>query len=436
MHKSCLLIAFLITFLSFSQEGFQFKTDKKKIVIPFKMINNLTIIPLEVNGAKLNFLLDTGVEKTVLFSLDVTDSISFRDVEKIRIKGLGEGEPIDALLAKNNKIKIKNFEDVNHDIYIVLDQNINFSSQLGIPVHGILGFEFFKNYMIKIDYQSKKVIVYNHNNELSQKKLKSYNQIPFTLELQKPYLSAKIIINAKEIPVKLLIDNGSSDALWLFENDQIKVPANYFDDLLGQGISGSIFGKRSRIEQLTVGEKIIDIPTASFPSILSLQNVDLVVGRNGSLGSSILRKFDVVFDYPNKKLYLKNNSNFDDPLNYDMSGLEIQHDGQEWIEDVIPLKTKFESNALQVYEAEKTLKYSFILKPVFKITNVRPNSPADKIGIKKDDKIISIFGNLVYKYKLDEITKILQSDEGRTIKIQIDRKGQILNFKFILKKIL
>ena len=111
---------------SFSQEGFQIKNDKKKVIIPYKTSNNLVILPVSVNGVSLNFLLDTGVENTILFSLEEADSVQFNKVEKIKIRGLGSGDAIDAFKSSENKIEINGYNDINHEIYIILDQNINF----------------------------------------------------------------------------------------------------------------------------------------------------------------------------------------------------------------------------------------------------------------------------------------------------------------------
>jgi hypothetical protein len=44
--------------------------------------------------------------------------------------------------------------------------------------------------------------------------------------------------------VKLLIDVGNSDAIWLFQDVSNKiVPTNNFDDYLGKGFSGDVIGK-------------------------------------------------------------------------------------------------------------------------------------------------------------------------------------------------
>ncbi len=74
----CFLIFFSINI--FAQDGFHFEGKNKKITVPFKLLNNLIIIPVEVNGVRLNFLLDTGVEQSILFSLDETDQIKFEKI--------------------------------------------------------------------------------------------------------------------------------------------------------------------------------------------------------------------------------------------------------------------------------------------------------------------------------------------------------------------
>src|SRR5690606_41472749 len=53
----------------------------------------------------------------------------------------------------------------------------------------------------------------------------------------------------------LLVDSGSGDALWLFENEEgINLPEENFHDFLGYGISGSIYGSRSRIGEINFGK--------------------------------------------------------------------------------------------------------------------------------------------------------------------------------------
>ena len=444
MKKIYFIVILLSAFhFSFSQEGFQFNSEKKKISIPFKISNNLIIIPVNVNGIDLSFLLDTGVDNTILFSLEETDSITFNNVKKIKMRGLGSGEPIDALHSKMNTLKIKGFEDVNHDIFIILDQGINFSSQLGIPVHGIIGYQFFKNHFIELNYKTKKINIYKNAKAFSPKRIKSFEEIPLDIEMKKPYINSLITLNGKEINAKLLIDSGGSDAIWLFQNQAkgIVPPANYFEDFLGNGFSGEINGKRSRVEKIRIGNSTIDNSTISFPDELSIRHVNMDSGRNGSIGSEILKRFHVLFDYENGKIYLKENVDFKEPFNYNMSGLEIGHIGLHWVKEQVVLKANLvtTTNAIHVdlTDASPTsFKYLFSLKPKYEITKVRPNSPAELAGFKKGDVITNINGHYAYQYKLEEILEIMRSDEGKLIRLEVDRKGVIIKGKFQLKKIL
>ena len=171
-----LLPIYLLFFTScgFSQSEFQINNLKHKVVIPFKLINNLIFIPVKVNGEELTFLLDTGVEQTLLFSLDDKNEIKLFEVEKLKLRGLGSKESIDAYKSSKNKVEVKDFVDFNHEIYIVLDQEFNFSSHVGIPVNGIIGNKFFKNHIVEINYDRKKVIVYDHDNRKIKKRLQNY----------------------------------------------------------------------------------------------------------------------------------------------------------------------------------------------------------------------------------------------------------------------
>ncbi|RTY91852.1 PDZ domain-containing protein [Flavobacterium sp. GT3R68] len=441
MKKAFVLI--LICFISiplFAQDGFQFQSNKNKVVIPFQLINNLIFIPIKVNGVELNFLLDTGVDETILFSLEDKDEVRFFNVEKIKLKGLGDEDAIEGLKSSHNKLELPHMLDADHELFIVLDQDFNFSSHVGIPVNGIIGYHFFKNNLVEIDYDRKKVFVYKENKKVSKRIKNKYTSYPISIENNKPYLFASVDIIKKTVPVKLLLDSGNSDAIWLFENraNKIGVPAKNFNDFLGRGFNGDIYGKRARVANFAIDQFRFENPIVAFPNTSSLGNVVFVKDRAGSIGGEIFKRFSVIFDYKNSSLYLKRGRNFDAPFNYNMSGVEIQHQGLQWVQETVQLQTapkgiEFDSSGERI---KNDFKYKFSLKPIYSISNVRKDSPADLSGLKKGDVVISINKSPSYKYSLEQITALLKSEDGKTIEMEVERNNVLMKFKFQLKSML
>ena len=439
--KKCLAFLLLINcqMLIFGQSGFQFETQKSKVVIPFQLINNLIFIPIEVNGIQLNFLLDSGVDETILLSLDDKEEVGFKNVQKIKLKGLGSNEAIEGLKSSNNVLSFKGLVDRNHDVYIVLDQSFNFSSHIGIPVNGIIGYNFFKNNTVEINYNKRKIIVYKDIDKL-KKKLKKYDSSPITIERNKPYLVANVTLNHQEISSKLLIDIGNSDALWLFENKvkNINVPTVNFEDFLGKGFSGDINGFRAKISKFKINNFEFNDPIVAFPDSISIKSVNKVQDRVGSIGGEILKRFNIIFDYSNTIVYLKKSHFYYDEFSYNRSGIELQNEGMQWVQETVNLNTVTLDNTYDI-NGNKTLndfKLKFTLKPIYSISSIRKNSPAEACGLKVGDIIVSIDNVEGYRYTLQTINNLLKAEDGKWLNFVIEREGKILKFKFQLKSIL
>lgn len=425
-----------------AQEGFVFDKGIEKVTVPLILINNLVFIPIKVNGVELNFLLDTGVEETILFSLEDNPDVNFYNSEKITLKGLGSEDAIEGLKTTNNILDMDGLTSHNQLIYVILDQSFNLSSQIGIPVNGIIGYQFFKDNLVRLDYARKRVIIYKNDSENREKIEKRYDKMPITIEKFKPYLNGNVALDESKIPVKMLIDIGNSDSVWLFQNlsDEIKVPARNFEDFLGKGFSGDIEGKRARISNFSFDKYDFKSPIVAFPDSSSIKSVRMVQNRVGSVGGEILKRFSVVFDYKNEQLYLKKNSNFNDPFTYNKSGVELQHNGLQWVQETVKLETVPLSGAITFDSSGKNItndfKYKFQLKPIYEIANIRKKSPAAICGLRVGDIIVSINKSAAYHYSLQRLNEMFKSEEDKWIYLEIERNSQILKFAFQLQDIL
>ncbi|SHM77033.1 Aspartyl protease [Chryseobacterium carnipullorum] len=430
--KLFLLTIFFSIFID-AQNNFEL-VNVKKAVIPFKLINNLIFIPINVNGADLTFMLDTGVAETILFSLD-NKEIKFENVEKIKFSGLGGNVSIDGFKSDRNLAKIGN-KIINSSmlLFIITDEEFNISSHIGIPVNGVIGYHFFKNHPISIDYTAKKITVYE-NGDILKKKIRKYTEFPLSIEKDKPYLYADIEMTNDKKSSKLLIDLGNSDAIWLFPaliKDFVYNRPN-IEDYLGRGFNGDIYGKRSRIHNFYLQDFKFEKPLTAMPDEYSIQHVNLVADRKGSLGGEIMRRFSVIFDYTGGKLYLKKNKNFDDPFHFNMSGLDFKQDGLEWQEDRVKIEPKKLSEAGTEISVTNKFQYKFTLKPIFSVAGVRKDSPAFKAGVKKDDRVLTINGSKTADMTMEKIMDLMKSEEGKNITMVIQRKNKEMTFNFVLE---
>lgn len=438
--KIIFLVAFLVSFIAGAQSGFEFETGKNKVVIPFQLINNLIFIPINVNGVELNFLLDTGVEETILLGLDDKDKVSLFNVQKVKLRGLGSDEAIEGLKSTNNQLSVNGLVDNNHNLYIVLDQSFNFSSHVGVPINGIIGYHFFKQHLIAVDYERKQIVVYRDNEKLRKKINRRYRGIPISIEKNKPYVNAQVIVARDPVDAKLLLDLGNSDALWLFENKNrgITLPQNHFEDYLGKGFSGDISGSRARIGQLLLADFAFNEPIIAFPDGNSLKNVTMVSDRVGSIGGEVFRRFALIFDYKGQQLFLKKSRFYAAKFEYNMSGIELQNDGMQLVQESIPFQTTLVGDNTDNNErrTQNSFKYKYVLKPVYTVASVRKDSPAERCGLQKGDQVLSINGSNAYNFSLQRINDLLKEEEGKWLYFEVDRNGQVLKFRFQLKSIL
>jgi hypothetical protein len=228
--------------------------------------------------------------------------------------------------------------------------------------------------------------------------------LPLDIDNNKPYIHTSIVMeDLTEVPVRLLVDTGASDALWLAEksDDRIKIPERRMDSFLGRGLSGDLFGTKGRIDAIWVGPLVLPKPIVAFPEDELILQLISANDRNGTLGAEILRRFVVTIDYRNSRLTLTRTPLVKEAFNYNMSGMEV----------INPMPGL----------------------PIFTISSIQENSPAWLAGLKENDQIISINNNNHNSMSLNDINLLLQSRENRKVKVKVLRDGEELRTSFELK---
>ncbi|SFR92751.1 aspartyl protease family protein [Maribacter stanieri] len=438
LRKYTFLSFLLVCCFSFSglAQTYKLPAGKKFHKVKFQLINNLIVIPIEVNGSELSFVLDSGVGTPILFNLADQDSIQLNNVTEITINGLGEGDPINALKSTGNFVQLGNAKNTSQNIYVVMDAGINFSPSLGIPVHGIIGYDLFRDFVVDINYINKTIKFYDPN-LYRYRTSKNTRVVDMSVIRRKAYLDAFVMINkTDEIPVKMLLDTGSSDAVWLFEDERIQLPEKHYEDFLGQGLAGNIYGKRTKINHLKIADFILSDAKAAFPDMETFTTITDFGGRNGSLGGEVIKRFNIAFDYTNKKLILTKNSNFDKLFQYNISGIDLQHAGMRYVSEriadangVVHKDAKSYGNVQIVLQGATRLS----LVPEIIVSGIRQGSPAHSAGLREGDVILAVNGKRIHRYKLQEIMHMLNFKKDKKIKVLVERYDNDLLFSFVLK---
>jgi len=390
-----------------NNRGFLFDNPKKKsITIPFKSSSNLIIIPVTINESDtLNFILDTGVKYPIITELPFVDKLNLNYMMPVPIKGLGEGVELTAYRSVNNTMHINGLTASNQEVQMIISEDFQISHLLGIPVHGLIGFNLFKDYIVEIDYINEKLIL-NKPEYYTYRDNKKDIVLPLHFNNNKPYVTTDVLTDdSVKINVKLLVDTGASDALWLSNksDNRLTYPKNHIETFIGRGLGGDLYGIKGRIEAIWVGPLVLPQPIVAFPNSDLIDQLIIASDRNGTLGAEILRRFNVTIDYRNSKLTLRSTHLVNDDFNYNMSGMEI----------INPMPGV----------------------PIFTITNVRDSSPAFIAGLKENDQIISLNNNNYKNMELNDINLLLQSRENRKIKVKYLREGAEYETAFVLKKL-
>lgn len=372
---------------------FEFSGNRKKDVINFSLIKNLIIIPMYINEkGPFNFILDTGVGPMIISDPGLADSLKIKDLRTIKIAGLGKGNEIEAYVSRSISARVgKAFID-QIPTAILKEDLFRLSSYVGMPIHGLLGYHFFKSFIVDVKYSSKRLIFFT---PALNRKIKG-ERIPLELINDKPY--AMINIESSElgsIPIKVLIDNGASHAISLeiLDEKPFPVPATSIPANLGMGLGGPISGNIGRIASLKIGEFNLKKVLTSFPKYDEVAGKILMKDRNGNLGADVLSRFDIVFDYGDNSMYLRRNSNFRRPFEHDMAGMEVYADGPG-------------------------IDHYFI-------SRIEPGSPAESSGFEPEDEIVYINFVPATSYTLTEINRILRAGDGKTVIITVLRQEKL-----------
>ncbi|RYZ99036.1 MAG: hypothetical protein EOP47_17860, partial [Sphingobacteriaceae bacterium] len=320
----CLLLP---CFFTASAQHFDLDENRKRVKLHFEHIRNMVVIQMHINDrGPFNFILDTGVGVMIITDPTLVDSLNITSKRTVKIPGLGDGGDAEAYITSPLNIYIPGLKSYNVSAAILKKDHFNLSNFVGLPIHGLLGYEFFNKLAVQIDFADSTLTVCRPENI---KLIKGGTKIPISIEAKKPYINVKVTMPDGTTSMnKLIIDLGAGHPLSLENVIKEKgLPQKFIAGNLGIGLNGPINGFISRIKELDIGGFKIKEPLASLPD--GKNNVPLSVKRDGNLGVGVLKRFKVIFNYSDNAIYLKKARGFGEPFDHDMSGLEYFGTGED-----------------------------------------------------------------------------------------------------------
>lgn len=394
LRKQYLYFLFFFLFSSYSYgqvPGFFMKEESRRVIIPFFASNSLIIVPVSVNGSyPINFLLDTGVRSNILFSKDLGDAMGLEYTRRLNLMGADGSEEIMASVSPVNHLDLGPVEGIAQALLVLEEDFLELEAVVGVPIYGIIGHEFFKFNPIKINYDDERIEFFQ--TDAMKWTPPFYKKLELSVEESKPYINAKI--KQKDGPIlesKLLIDTGANHGLLLNRetSDQIEMPPLFIEAELGQSLGGVLTGYIGRVDWLKLGSLKQQEVLTSYPEETAFSYILKESGRMGSLGSEVLGRTRLILDYPRSRVMIRKGDNFYNPYEYDMSGLNIRK---------IPTDEKR-----------------------FYVAGVREDSPAQFVGIQRNDEVLSINKIPVLIWELSDIAKLFRSEEGKVIELEVRR---------------
>lgn len=389
--------------------GYYLAKNRTSTRIAFQLHSNLIIVPVQINQSDtLYFILDTGVSSTIITDPKALTKQSLKFARRVKLTGAGEGEQLTASVAIDNKLTMGGLRAAHQNI-VVLDSDIlRLSEYVGVPVHGIFGFDIFNNFVVTIDFQLKEIT-------LTQPKRFRYrhskgDRYPITIQDTKPYLDVMALLdNQRSLPLRVVLDTGAGHALLVDRSTAttaMPLPDKVIRAQLGRGLNGVINGSLGRIRGLRVGRFELDNVLTSFPDSAAF-GLKLAKGpeRQGNIGCELLRRFRVTFNYPESYVLLKPvRRMLRETFEHDMSGLELRARGE-----------RFRN---------------------FYVDKVAMGSPADLAGLKEGDELLFVNNTSVSNVTISEIYKLLQRGEGRELSLVIRRVNQLVVARMVLKRLI
>lgn len=273
-----------------------------EVILPIVMVKEFPFIEGEVNGVKGKFMFDTGADAAVIIN---HHRILLKEGTEIGHAKFGSGQTYAVQL--NKTIESLKFAQLSFaDVHTVESQDATQLEHITPDFVGWIGYQFFRGYAIKLDYQKEKVTFYKDGPAAETHFLHGETVvavIPF--EERKLARIPVVYVTLGSTIFDGSFDTGQYGSIWADEATRAqlasegvltKLTTNTPDDDERVDLKGIDVGGGAA--KLTLRFDVSSTPSAADRAIgMSPEN-------NITFAYNLLSQYKTVWDYANHKIYL------------------------------------------------------------------------------------------------------------------------------------
>jgi hypothetical protein len=367
--------------------------------IPVELFDSIIYLPVKIDGqGPYSFILDTGNAGPPLLPERLARRLKLPFGPKQSIRGAG-AKAVDLYQIDHLNISMPGLEFANAPAATLPLEMID--PHWGKRKDGLIGLTILSGLVTEIDYEKKSVRFHAPGTYDGP----AGDIVPVEIAGQ-PYANVKVFLWGADQPVDalMMIDTGvrlsAFNAPFSKEHRLADQSPRSLSTMTGYGIGGESRGVVGRVRAIQIGAVRIENPVVGFST--DTGGVLASDQFSGIIGADILNRFHAVFDYPGGKMILRKNSRFDDPFEYDCSGLRLMAEGD-----------KFDR---------------------FIVFHAADGTPGQAAGLLAGDEIKAVDGRSAANIGWEGLRRIFHRD-GQEVKLEIGRGEKILSVILKLRRL-
>jgi predicted aspartyl protease len=318
----CLTLLLTFAYTSAPGTDTHFSSGKSSLAIPFELEDNLIYVAVSINGSKpLSFILDTGAFTIV--DLRRAQELGLKLKHTGQTDGVGDARQ-DVFLAttkvsyslpgvtlSNQRLLAVSLEKAEGCIqkFVIDAQGRGIISsnpaEVGAKrkVDGILGKEFFSNFVVEIDYAARLINVYEPGN---YKYSGQGEKLAIEVGPQHIFVQAKVFATGRPPVIgRLMVDTGSGMAVTLTKSftdeHQLLPQREKLTTTPVCGIAGTM-----KIQSLLGSIEAVELGTLKITDpLVEFRQASIDYPFDGYIGAAVFRRYKVVFDYSRRLMVME-----------------------------------------------------------------------------------------------------------------------------------